>query len=124
MLDPILRLLHPWRRVIFAVYVAWVLMLTLAPLPSEAGRLPDWFDKVAHLGLLAGFAALLHWNLVGRHQGIATVVLASGAAFAAGIELAQGPIAFRTGDTWDFVWGVAGAAVGFVAAKLTIPAPR
>lgn len=115
-------MVHPRRRVVFALYVTWILTLTLAPLPAGAGRLPDWFDKVVHGGLFLGFAALLYWNGGTGRWPRGVWVIGLSAAFAAAIELAQGPLVFRTGDVWDFVWGVVGAALGFGVAKLTLAA--
>lgn len=115
MLRSLIQKLHQWRRLLLALYVMWVLVLTLAPLPAAAGRMPDWFDKVVHLGLFLGFAALLSWNVAGRWaRGV--VIVGASVVFAGTIELVQGPLAFRSGDVWDFLWGMAGAGVGYAAA--------
>ena len=36
---------------------------------------------------------------------------------AAGIELIQQPLPFRSGDWWDLFWGAVGAGVGWVAGE-------
>jgi hypothetical protein len=113
--------LHRWRRPVLVLYVAGVLVLTLAPPPEAAGRLPDWSDKVVHWGLLAGFAILLYWNVTGPWAR-ALVVIGLAAAFAGAIELLQGPLVFRSGDVWDFAWGVVGGIAGFGVARIVIGA--
>lgn len=113
--------LHPWRRPVLALYTAGVLVLTLAPLPRSVNQLPDWSDKVVHWGLLAGFAVLLYWNVTGPWAR-AVVVIGLAAAFAGAIELLQGPLVFRSGDVWDFAWGVVGGVVGFAIARIVIGA--
>lgn len=119
----LVRRLAPWRGVLFALYVTWVLVLTLAPLPESAGQLPDWFDKVVHWGLFAGFAALLYWN-VRAAWARAVIVIGVSAAFAGVIEFVQGPLEFRSGDAWDFGWGAFGAVVGYWVARLVIDGSR
>ena len=113
----ILLALRRQRRLILASYALWVTVITLAPLPSGAGRLPWWFDKVVHFGLFGGVGFLVYFNLgyTARHR----VMLVSGVAavFAALIEIVQSPLAFRSGDVWDFVWGAAGGLVGWVTAE-------
>lgn len=94
-----------------------MLALTLLPVPETVGdSLPRWFDKVVHFGLFASLAALLYWDRArDRRPGAASVVLPT-AALAGLIELAQGPLPHRSGDTWDFVAGVVGSVVGLLVA--------
>ena len=106
-----------FRRPLFLIYMLWILYLTLAPLPSSVGEAPGWFDKVAHFGIFAGMSALLYLNLSHetRHQGlrvVGTALIAAGT-----IELIQSPLAFRSGDWWDFFWGGVGAAVGWLVGE-------
>ncbi len=104
-----------WRRRILAVYVAAVLILTLAPLPeSVTSRLPWWFDKVVHTGLFACLAALLAWRPAAERPGVRQV-LGPVIALAGSIELAQSLLPYRTGEVWDFVWGVVGGVAGYLA---------
>lgn len=108
---------------LFAAYVLWLLVLTLAPLPDSAGGLPAWFDKFAHWGLFAGFAALLYWARVGQRAQAAAIVGWS-AVLAAAIEVVQTPLPFRSGDPWDWAWGVVGAFVGYGAARAVLRGER
>ncbi len=106
-----------FRRPLLFLYSLFVLYLTLAPLPSGAGLAPWWFDKFAHFGIFVGFSALLYLNLSQaiRHQ--APRVIGLSALAAAGIELMQQPLPFRSGDWWDLFWGGVGAAVGWMGAE-------
>jgi VanZ family protein len=106
--------LNRFRRPLLGLYLIVLLTLTLAPLPSAAGGLPDWFDKVVHFGLFTGLSALLAWNLGGRARVPLAVALAT--LIAALVEIAQGPIPFRSGDELDLFWGAMGALVGAAGA--------
>ncbi len=112
-----LQLVRAFRRPLFVLYVASVLVLTLAPLPSGSGRLPRWFDKLVHFGLFVGMSIMLYLNLSKTARHHMTWVAGSAALFAGAIELAQGPLAFRSGDWWDFVWGTVGAVIGWLIAE-------
>ncbi len=117
MFTPAINLVRRHRRPLFVAYSTWVLFLTLAPLPSGVGRAPWWFDKAAHFGIFVVMAALLYLNLSQERRHHATWVVGTAALFAGAIELAQSPLAFRSGDWWDFFWGGVGAAIGWLAAE-------
>ncbi|MGH7568503.1 MAG: VanZ family protein [Gemmatimonadales bacterium] len=110
------------RRLIRAAYLAAVVVLTLAPIPEGvASRFPWWFDKAMHTGLFACLAALLSWRPTGFPPlpppvvPAARQVLGPVIALAGLIELAQSLLPYRTGDVWDFVWGVVGGVAGYLA---------
>jgi glycopeptide antibiotics resistance protein len=117
MLITTIDIVRRYRRPLFAAYTVWVLFLTLAPLPAATGRAPWWFDKVVHFGIFGGMAALLYLNLSQERRHHAIWVVGTAALFAGAIELAQSPLAFRSGDWWDFAWGAVGAAVGWLGAE-------
>lgn len=116
----------PQRRLILAAYTAGVLALTLLPVPDVVGGLfPRWFDKVVHCALFAVLAALLYWDQLPAARPGVLGIAGPAVALAGLVELAQGPLPGRTGDVWDFVFGAAGALVGYGAAKLaTVAAIR
>ncbi len=101
------------RRILLGAYTGGVLVLTLAPLPASAGGLPRWFDKVVHFGLFVGLSLLLYWNLSDGARPRFASVVGWVAVTAGAIELVQSPLAFRSGDVWDLLWGVVGALVGY-----------
>lgn len=108
------------RRPLLVAYVVAILAATLAPVPTSVWWLPTWFDKVVHAGMFLGLSLVGYWNLPGqRRQGVGGVarVVAPGAALAGAIEMVQAQMAYRTGDVWDFVWGVAGAVTGYFVAR-------
>lgn len=105
------------RRILIGAYAGGVLVLTLAPLPAGAGGLPRWFDKVVHFGLFVGLSLLLYWNLSDGARPRFASVVGWVAVTAGAIELVQSPLAFRSGDVWDFAWGAVGAMVGWAAAR-------
>ena len=110
------------RRVWLGVYVVVLLVLTLAPLPGFADRLAatDHFDKVAHFFLLGGLTVMLYWVTAAEGRPPMGRVVGPTAAFAALIELLQGPLPYRTMDFGDFFWGTVGAFVSdFLVARLT-----
>lgn len=117
MFIPIINLVRRHRRPLFVAYSAWVLYLTLAPLPSGAGSAPWWFDKAAHFGIFVGLAALLYLNLPQKRRHHAIWVVGISSFVAGAIELAQSPLAFRSGDWWDFFWGGVGTVVGWLGAE-------
>ena len=94
------------------VYVVAVLAATLTPdLPDVTGfRMPPWFDKVVHFGLIGGFAGLAHWVAWPRRMWIG--VIAASWLLAGFIELAQGPIPSRSPELGDWIAGAAGALAG------------
>ena len=105
------------RRALLGVYAVVLLVATLAPLPSTAYEVvttTPGSDKVVHFVLFGGFAVALHWNL-NRVAAFGWVVaVAAAALLAAVVELLQAPLVYRSGDVWDFVWGVFGAVVAAV----------
>src|SRR5712691_2549863 len=106
------------RHLILAAYTAGVLALTLLPVPDVVGGLfPRWFDKVVHCALFAVQAALLYWARLPAARPHILGVAGPAVALAGLVELAQGPLPGRTGDVWDFVFGAAGALVGYGVAK-------
>jgi hypothetical protein len=112
-----------YRHVVLACYVAGLLVLTLAPLPGTAYRLASaqGFDKAVHTVLFGGFAAALYWSRLGGAAPGWWRVVGPSAGLAALVELLQAPLPYRTADVWDFVWGVLGALVAYLAARRVLP---
>jgi VanZ family protein len=110
------------RRAILLAYLLAVLVVMLAPLD---GQLPlhtiDWVDKAVHFALFVGVALLGYWNYPRP-----LVVLLFAGVFAAGIELLQATVPYRTMDMRDAVAGVLGAAagVGFVLTRVRETGPQ
>lgn len=98
------------RHKIFMGYVALMVLIFLAPVPTTP--LPDTnhLDKLVHFGIFLVFALLFH---VDRAPGVWWGLLTA-FAFAAAIELVQAVLPYRDGDIWDFVAGAAGATCGTV----------
>ncbi len=97
------------RAVVLATYAAGLLIVTLAPLPGAAYDVAAaGSDKLVHFVLFAGLAVVTYWAF-----GLRRWLAAAGIAVAAAalIEVAQTPLAYRSGDPWDFVWGAVGAVV-------------
>ncbi len=104
------------RRLVLATYTVALLAVTLAPLPGPAYP-PTAADKLVHLILFGGLAALLYGNFVGGRRGPALVASVIGSvSVAAVVELLQGLLPYRQEDLWDLVAG----AVGAVLAALLI----
>ena len=116
-----------FRRPLLLIYTFLVLYLTLAPLPAPTGRAPWWFDKFAHFGIFVGMSGLLYLNLSQEKRHQALRVVGTAALIAGAIELMQSPLAFRSGDWWDFFWGGVGAVIGWVGGEWierTVKKPR
>jgi len=100
------------RRAAFGMYLAWLLVLLLAPV---AQSLPSnyyaSFDKVLHLGLFFVLALLGHLN-VPSIMGVTAVAV----VMAGGTEILQGFTAYRSRELWDFVADLVGTGVGLVVA--------
>ena len=100
------------RRTAFGAYLAWLLVLLLAPV---AQRFPSnyytSFDKVLHLGLFFGLALLGYLNVPSIMVVTAFAVLVAG-----GTEILQGFTAYRSSELWDFVADLVGTGVGLVVA--------
>jgi VanZ family protein len=100
------------RRLVFLAYTAIVLGATLAPLSGNAYEAVSGLDKVVHVGLFGGVALLMCWNLAELTLRSATRVFVITVAFAALIELVQGTLWYRSGDSWDLLAGAFGAVIG------------
>jgi VanZ family protein len=100
------------RRLVFLAYLVCVLGATLAPLSGEAYEAVSGLDKLVHVLLFGGVAALLCWNLLPLNTRAATSVFAITVAFAGLIELVQSVLWYRSGDLWDLVAGAVGALIG------------
>ena len=100
------------RRTAFGAYLAWLLVLLLAPV---AQRFPNnyytSFDKVLHLGLFLGLALLGYLNVPSI-----MVVTAFAVVVAGGTEILQGFTAYRSSELWDFVADLVGTGIGLVIA--------
>ena len=100
------------RRTAFGAYLAWLLVLLLAPV---AQRFPSnyytSFDKVLHLGLFFGLALLGYLNVPSIMAVTAFAVVVAG-----GTELLQGVTAYRSSELWDFVADLVGTGIGLVIA--------
>ena len=103
---------HALRRVVFFAYLATVLGATLAPLSGNAYAAVSGLDKLVHVTLFAGVAALLCWNLKSLTARAAAFVFIVTTAIAAAIELVQGRLWYRSGDFWDLLAGSLGALIG------------
>ena len=96
------------RHKIFVGYVALMVLLFLAPVPSTHLAESSHLDKLVHFGIFLVFALLLHAD---RAPSVWRALLTA-FTFAAAIELVQSLLPYRDGDPWDFVAGAAGAACG------------
>jgi len=109
------------RRMLLAIYVMALLVITLAPLPAggEFVETIPGLDKAIHVVLFGGLAFLLYWN-AGLRRGQAAVIKAIGLTVAAAalIEVMQSPLPYRSGDAWDFLAGAVGALLGGAVAAL------
>jgi VanZ family protein len=108
---------HPtrdWRHKVFLLYVAVMMLVFLLPVPAAPLAESKYMDKLVHLCIFLGFAALFY---IDRHWKVWWTFLIS-VAFAAGIELAQWTLPYREGDWLDFVAGAVGAALGAVLVLL------
>lgn len=100
------------RRLVFLAYLSAVLGATLAPLSGNAYDAVSGLDKVVHVVLFGGVAALLCWNLTTVSLRSATAVFIITVALAALIEVVQGTLWYRSGDLWDLLAGALGALFG------------
>lgn len=102
------------NRILLAIYLVALLGLLMFPFGGLGFRiLGIGFDKLMHVAMFAGLAALLRWNLsASRYTTFAVIVTAS--MVAAATEVAQGFVSYRSADLWDLVAGILGAALGAV----------
>lgn len=105
------------RRTLVMTYGILLLVATLAPLPRDAYEVVSTTgsDKVVHFvlfGGLTGIFLVLGWPTARLPAALAITMIA-----AALVEVVQSPLAYRTGDIWDFVAGSAGAVVVGVATR-------
>ncbi|NIR46579.1 MAG: hypothetical protein GWN99_19215 [Gemmatimonadetes bacterium] len=105
------------RRLVVAIYLTAVGVVTLAPLPSGAATelLGSGFDKAIHALIIGGLALVLLWRPEPPRLPAALAVVGASMAVAALIELAQIPLPYRSGELYDFL---AGASGGLVATGL------
>lgn len=103
---------HAIRRAVFYAYLVTVLGATLAPLSGGAYAAVSGLDKLVHVTLFAGVAALLCWNLNSLTVRGSAFVFFVTTALAAAIELVQGRLWYRSGDFWDLLAGSLGALIG------------
>lgn len=113
----------PYARIALIAYVAILFALTLGPLPAmrQVYSVFPIADKLVHMGLFAGLAVLLYWNLglIGRGGRLFWSVAVS-AAVAGLIEVLQEPLPYRSAEWLDFLAGTTGAAAAvlIIAAAL------
>ena len=96
------------RHQVFIGYLLVMLLIFLMPAPTTPLEDSRHLDKLVHFGIFLGFALLLHLDYEPRLR----FTLLISAAFAAGIELLQWALPYRTADWWDFWAGSAGAGAG------------
>ncbi len=102
------------RRLVLATYTVAVLIVTLAPLPGPSYP-PTGADKLVHILLFGGLAALLYGNFEGGRRGPALVASVIGSvSVAALVELLQGVLPYRHDDIWDLFAGTVGAVLAAV----------
>lgn len=102
------------RHKIFVGYVALMVLVFLAPVPTTPLAESNHVDKLVHFGVFLGFAMLFS---VDRTPRVGWTLLTS-FAFAGAIELMQWILPYRAGDWWDLVAGAAGATSGTVLVLL------
>lgn len=100
------RLPPKWRHRLFVAYAVAMALVFLTPTP-DTGIESRYIDKAVHFGLFFGFALVFHFDrrtTPGRTFLMSTI-------FAAGIEVVQGILPFRSAEWRDFVAGSTGAAL-------------
>ena len=102
-----------WYHRLFIAYVLVMLVIFLMPAPATPLENSRHLDKLVHFGIFLGFALLLRVDYETR---LRSTFLIS-AAFAAGIEVLQWALPYRTADWWDFWAGTAGAALALIIAR-------
>ena len=110
---------HRFRWAVAATATAAASALFLLPVSNpvpEAFGLVDT-DKLAHLGLIGTLAALAFWSLSRTKVRFAEAILLA-SAYAGAVEVVQALLPYRTGDVWDFVYGVIGAVIAVAATRV------
>jgi len=93
---------------LFWLYLAAMALLLLLPVPLRFNAVASRFDGVAHFGIFMVFAILHQFD---RRVGASRTFLL-GVLLAAGVELVQGALPYRSAQLVDFAVGTAGAGVG------------
>jgi VanZ family protein len=103
------------NRDLLAIYLIAVLGLLLLPISSpNYALLGIKADKLVHIALFAGMAALIRWNISKtRHASVITVAFVLLTILFT--EAAQRFIAYRSADWADVIAGSIGALFGVVA---------
>ena len=113
-------------RILLAVYLIALASLLVFPVGGpEFQILGIEADKWMHAALFGGLAALVRWNLrAARHP----FFVAIGAAFAvaAGAEVVQSMLTYRSAEMGDLLAGFLGAFLGAISMSriLSYPAPE
>ncbi len=102
------------RRAVLVGYLLTVLVILLSPIsPDVAVAHFTWFDKAVHLVLFGGVVALGYWDT----GSVATMAIVA-VVLAGAVELLQGPLPYRSAESWDFVAGAIGALVAAGVVRL------
>lgn len=109
-----------WRRYVVGAYVVGLLVLMFMPAPPTPSYLPVYSDKIVHVVLFFGLAALSCWSNPGGQRASVAWIVAACAGLAAAIEVVQSLLGYRTGDPMDFLAGTLGAVVGAAAARFVM----
>ena len=117
-------------RIVFAVYILTVLVLCFGEfentedVPKYLWGLPT--DKIVHFLMFLPLAVLTYFAFDGYSQkrGVsilwAAIAFACGCLFAAGTELVQSGLSYRSGDPADFLADFLGLLVSSVIVLLVI----
>lgn len=106
------------RRILLYGYVALLLAALLLPVPDVPGYTPGNLDKLAHVGLFVGLAALAAWNAGGPRGHRVLVAMGVAVLVGALTELLQGALPYRSGDPLDLAADLAGGLLGGVLGTL------
>ncbi len=102
------------RRLLLGTYLGFILVLTLAPVPSTPLDQVRGFDKIVHFVLFGALAGLAYWCFDPPSRRAIWISLGLTVSMAGLVELAQAQLDYRSGDLRDFVAGTVGA-VGAVS---------
>ena len=106
------------RRILLCGYVVVMLAALFLPVPDMTDYVPRDFDKVVHIGLFVGLAALSAWNASGSRGRRVMVAVGAALLFGAFTELLQGALPYRTGDPLDLAADLAGGIIGGLLGSL------